>query len=83
MLVNSAKGLDNIMKFCTTTTVPSSFKEQLDNARKQGDAAVRAFGIKNAVEMCKILYAAGERCFHFYTMNSENIRLVLSDLGWL
>lgn len=50
---------------------------------KDNDAAIRSYGIHQAVEMCKILLASGEvPGLHFYTLNREVATVeVLRQLG--
>ncbi|KTG39355.1 hypothetical protein cypCar_00030078 [Cyprinus carpio] len=50
---------------------------------KDNDAAIRNYGIQQAVEMCKVLLASGEvPGLHFYTLNREVATMeVLRQLG--
>lgn len=50
---------------------------------KDNDAAIRNFGIQQAVEMCRELLASGEvPGLHFYTLNREVATMeVLRQLG--
>uniref|UniRef100_A0A673IEQ7 methylenetetrahydrofolate reductase (NADPH) n=1 Tax=Sinocyclocheilus rhinocerous TaxID=307959 RepID=A0A673IEQ7_9TELE len=50
---------------------------------KDNDAAIRSYGIQQAVEMCKVLLASGEvPGLHFYTLNREVATIeVLRQLG--
>uniref|UniRef100_A0A8C2L0T6 Methylenetetrahydrofolate reductase (NADPH) n=1 Tax=Cyprinus carpio TaxID=7962 RepID=A0A8C2L0T6_CYPCA len=50
---------------------------------KDNDAAIRSYGIQQAVEMCKVLLASGEvPGLHFYTLNREVATMeVLRQLG--
>ena len=38
---------------------------------QENDEAVKNFGIKHGIDMCKSLMACGFYCFHFYTLNLE------------
>ena len=40
-------------------------------AIKADDAAIRDYGVRKAVEMLQVLYAAGIKGVHFYTLNRE------------
>jgi len=80
IIINSAQGYDRVMQFCTTTKVPAGFARELDSCRDNA-ASVVALGIRHASEMCRVLYSAGVRAFHFYTLNNEtSTRAVVSDL---
>ncbi|ORY49493.1 methylenetetrahydrofolate reduct [Rhizoclosmatium globosum] len=51
---------------------------------KDDDKAVKEYGVKLAIEMCNKLRAAGQKGFHFYTMNLEkSVRLIVEGLGFV
>ncbi|XP_041130627.1 methylenetetrahydrofolate reductase-like [Polyodon spathula] len=65
--------------------VPEEIKEVMEPI-KDNDAAIRNYGIDQAVEMCKVLLHSGEvPGLHFYTLNREVATMeVLRRLGlWL
>lgn len=53
----------------------------------KNDQAVKEYGVKLAIEMCRKLRQNGLLGFHFYTLNLEkSVRLILEGLGlvvWL
>lgn len=62
--------------------VPEEIKQVIEPI-KDNDAAIRNYGIQQAVEMCKVLLASGEvPGLHFYTLNREVATMeVLRQLG--
>ena len=51
---------------------------------KDDDQAVKQYGINFAIEMCTKMKDAGQRGFHFYTLNLEkSTRLILEGLGFV
>lgn len=62
--------------------VPEEIKQVIEPI-KDNDAAIRNYGIQQAVEMCKVLLASGEVSgLHFYTLNREVATMeVLRQLG--
>ncbi|RXN12636.1 methylenetetrahydrofolate reductase [Labeo rohita] len=62
--------------------VPEEIKQVIEPI-KDNDAAIRSYGIQQAVEMCKVLLASGEvPGLHFYTLNREVATIeVLRQLG--
>lgn len=62
--------------------VPEEIKQVIEPI-KENDAAIRNYGIQQAVEMCKVLLASGEvPGLHFYTLNREVATMeVLRQLG--
>ncbi|KAJ3028244.1 UNVERIFIED_CONTAM: hypothetical protein HDU68_002112 [Siphonaria sp. JEL0065] len=65
------------------TFVPPQVLADLE-AIKEDDQAVKDYGIKLAIDMCNKLRAAGQKGFHFYTMNLEkSVRLIVEGLGFV
>ncbi|KAI8617737.1 methylenetetrahydrofolate reductase-domain-containing protein [Chytriomyces sp. MP71] len=65
------------------THVPRDVLEALEPI-KDDDKAVKDFGVKLAIDICNKLRAAGQKGFHFYTMNLEkSVRLILEGLKFV
>ncbi|KAI9206932.1 methylenetetrahydrofolate reductase-domain-containing protein [Polychytrium aggregatum] len=65
------------------TYVPDHITEAIEPI-KDDDNAIKQYGIRLAVDMCKALKAGGVRGFHFYTLNLErSVRLILEGLGFV
>jgi len=80
MPILSYGGLVRMCGLCGTS-VPQKILDDLAPI-KGDDAAVQDYGIKQMVEMCKELLAAGVKGLHFYTLNMEkNVREILLQLG--
>lgn len=80
MLVQSYPGFKRMVGFCKSR-VPAAMAAELD-AVKDDEAAVRAAGVRLAVDMCRTLIAAGIKGLHLYTLNLEaGFYGVLQGLG--
>ena len=65
------------------TQVPQYIHEALEPI-KHDDQAVKDYGVKMMIDMCKHLLSAGITEFHFYTGNLEkSARLILEGLGFV
>ncbi|KAG0065574.1 hypothetical protein BGZ89_008199 [Linnemannia elongata] len=82
MPIQSFGGFNRMTSLCKTF-VPDRIKDALEPI-KEDDQAVKDFGVKLAVEMCKDIQAGGISGFHFYTLNLEkSTRLILEGLGFV
>eukprot|EP00993_Chasmostoma_nieuportense_P002105 NODE_2931_length_1061_cov_59.490364_g2797_i0.p1 GENE.NODE_2931_length_1061_cov_59.490364_g2797_i0~~NODE_2931_length_1061_cov_59.490364_g2797_i0.p1 ORF type:complete len:326 (+),score=81.95 NODE_2931_length_1061_cov_59.490364_g2797_i0:3-980(+) len=78
--VQTYSGFIKIIGFCKTF-VPEEMKQRME-AIKDDEAAVKAYGVEQATEMCKQLIAAGHLHLHFYCMNSEvAVFQIMENLG--
>jgi len=65
------------------TKIPEELRKALE-PMKNDDEAVKSYGVKLCMEMCRELLANGVECLHFYTMNLErSVTLILEGLGLL
>ncbi|KAI9344097.1 methylenetetrahydrofolate reductase-domain-containing protein, partial [Obelidium mucronatum] len=65
------------------TSVPPHVLADLE-AVKDDEEAVKEYGIKQGIQMCETMRAAGEKGFHFYTMNLEkSVRSIVEGLGFV
>lgn len=65
------------------TQVPQHIRKALE-AIKTDDQAVKEYGVRMMIDMCRDLLAAGITAFHFYTGNLEkSARLILEGLGFV
>lgn len=72
-------------KLCKSR-VPQAIHDELDaipsEDKEAHQAAVKAFGIKFGIEICKGLLAKGHKGLHLYTLNLEAVTYgVLEGLG--
>ena len=66
--------------FCRTQVPPHVFQALAPISAD--DEAVKAYGVQQCTEMCRILMNHGVRVFHFYTLNLErSVLQVLNELG--
>ena len=80
MPIQSYAGFHRMISFCKTI-VPQYILDDLEEI-KNNDDAVKAYGIKLAIDMCKKLKENGVEGFHFYTLNLErSVRKILEGLG--
>lgn len=80
MLIQNYNGFHKMTKFCKTF-VPQSIFDRLEEV-KDDPEAVKALGVKIAVEMCQELAQGGIKHFHFYTLNKEGVAIeVINKLG--
>ncbi|KAG0000719.1 hypothetical protein BGZ80_008236 [Entomortierella chlamydospora] len=82
MPIQNFGGFTRMTTLCKTF-VPDRIKQALEPI-KEDDQAVKDYGVKLAVEMCKQIKAAGINGFHFYTLNLEkSTRLILEGLEFV
>jgi methylenetetrahydrofolate reductase (NADPH) len=82
MPIHGFAGFERMTTLCKTS-VPDSIREALEPI-KTDDEAVKAYGIKLCIEMCKELLANGVEILHFYTLNLEkSVTAILEGLGLL
>lgn len=80
MPILSYSGLVRMCGLCGAS-LPQKILDDLTPI-KDDDAAVQEYGIKQCVEMCRALIAAGVKGLHFYTLNMEkSVREVLLQLN--
>lgn len=79
MPIQSYSSFQRMTQFCRTI-VPPHVWERLSPIRDD-DEAVKAYGVKLCINMCKTLSEAGIPGFHFYTLNLEkSVLAVLKGL---
>ncbi|KXS20211.1 methylenetetrahydrofolate reduct [Gonapodya prolifera JEL478] len=82
MPIQSYNGFARMTSLCKTL-VPQKIYDDLEPI-KEDDAAVKEYGVQQAIEMCNYLKERGMRGFHFYTLNLEkSVRLILEGLGFV
>jgi len=82
MPIQSFGGFSRMTSLCKTF-VPESILKALEPI-KEDDQAVKDYGVKLAVQMCREIQEAGIQGFHFYTLNLEkSTRLILEGLGFV
>lgn len=82
MPIQNYGGFKRMTSLCKTV-VPQFINEDLEPI-KDDDRAVKDYGIKLAIDMCKKMMAAGTTGFHFYTLNLEkSVRLILEGLEFI
>jgi len=79
MPIHGYAGFDRMTTLCKTY-VPQHIRDALE-AIKNDDEAVKNYGVKLGIEMCRTLTENGVRALHFYTLNLE--RSVISILEGL
>eukprot|EP00163_Fabomonas_tropica_P007578 TRINITY_DN1729_c2_g6_i2.p1 TRINITY_DN1729_c2_g6~~TRINITY_DN1729_c2_g6_i2.p1 ORF type:complete len:595 (+),score=196.83 TRINITY_DN1729_c2_g6_i2:46-1830(+) len=79
MPIHSYNGFMRMTGFCKTA-IPQHILDALEPI-KDDDAAVKAYGIKLGIQMCKQLLEGGVKGLHFYTLNLE--KTVMSILEGL
>lgn len=78
--IQSFSSFQKMTTFCKTK-VPDKIWVDLAPIRDD-DEAVKMYGVRLCVDMCKILQSRGVKGFHFYTLNLEkSVTMVLNDLG--
>ncbi|KAG0226223.1 hypothetical protein BGW42_003817 [Actinomortierella wolfii] len=82
MPIQSYGGFNRMTSLCKTF-VPKHIRDALEPI-KEDDQAVKDYGVRLAVDMCREMYEAGIRGFHFYTLNLEkSTRLILEGLKFV
>lgn len=82
MIIQSYGGFKR-MTTLSKTLVPQYILDDLEPI-KDDDQAVKDYGVKLGIEMCKRLNEGGVKGFHFYTLNLErSTRLILEGLGFV
>ncbi|KAJ3305979.1 hypothetical protein HDV03_000821 [Kappamyces sp. JEL0829] len=82
MIIQSYTSFKRMTSLCQVR-VPAFITETLDGI-KDDDQAVKDYGIFLMVNMCQKILEAGQKGFHFYTLNLErSIGIVLEELGYL
>lgn len=80
MPIQSYSSFKKMTTYCRTR-VPDKVWNEL-NPIREDDEAVKAFGVRFCVKMCKDMMKLGVSGFHFYTLNLENsVLAVLKDIG--
>eukprot|EP00002_Diphylleia_rotans_P034882 TRINITY_DN753_c0_g1_i5.p1 TRINITY_DN753_c0_g1~~TRINITY_DN753_c0_g1_i5.p1 ORF type:complete len:471 (+),score=95.75 TRINITY_DN753_c0_g1_i5:77-1489(+) len=80
MPIHSYAGFSRMTDFCKTD-IPQKIKDELEPI-KDDEEAVKEYGIKLCIQMCKELIAFGVPGLHFYTLNLEkSVVSVLEGLG--
>lgn len=80
MPIQSYSSFKKMTHFCRTQVPPYVWNDL--SPISGDDEAVKAYGVKFCIQMCRALLAAGVPGFHFYTLNLEKSVLnVLSELG--
>ncbi|KAI9187769.1 methylenetetrahydrofolate reductase (NAD(P)H) met13 [Blastocladiella emersonii ATCC 22665] len=65
------------------TAVPQAIHDALEPI-KDDDQAVKDYGVRLAIDMCRRIMTGGIRTFHIYTMNLErSVRLILEGLEFV
>jgi methylenetetrahydrofolate reductase (NADPH) len=67
--IQGYNSLQNITKMCYVP-IPQYIKDQIEPI-KDDDSAIKEFGVRYAIEMCKKLISEGAPGLHFYTLNQE------------
>ena len=71
-----------MVKMCNHE-VPKSIIDEVEKI-KNDETAIRDYGVKQSVDLCKKLLEGGVPGLHFYTLNREVVTgRVLSELGLL
>ncbi|KAK3818915.1 MAG: methylenetetrahydrofolate reductase-domain-containing protein [Benniella sp.] len=82
MPIQSFGGFTRMTTLCKTF-IPEHVKNALEPI-KEDDQAVKDYGVKLAIQMCKEIQAAGINGFHYYTLNLEkSTRLILEGLQFV
>ncbi|KAG0267785.1 hypothetical protein DFQ27_008284 [Actinomortierella ambigua] len=82
MPIQSYGGFIRMTTLCKTY-VPRHIREALEPI-KDDDQAVKEYGVKLAIDMCREMFEAGSHGFHFYTLNLEkSTRLILEGLKFV
>lgn len=82
MPIHGYAGFERMTTLCKTF-VPEAIQKALEPI-KADDEAVKAFGVKLCIEMCKELLDNGIDTLHFYTLNLEkSVTAILEGLGVL
>ncbi|KAF9973915.1 hypothetical protein BGZ73_002814 [Actinomortierella ambigua] len=82
MPIQSYGGFNRMTSLCKTY-VPQHIRDALEPI-KEDDQAVKDYGVKLAIDMCREMHEAGTRGFHFYTLNLEkSTRLILEGLAFV
>lgn len=80
--IQNYNSLRNMSKMCNHD-VPKEISEEVEKI-KDDETAIRDFGVKYAVDLCRKLLEGGVPGLHFYTLNREVVTgRVLSELGLL
>jgi len=80
MPIHTFGGFERMTTLCKTF-VPQFIKDALEPI-KNDDEAVKNYGVKLGIEMCKTLLDAGIPSLHFYTLNLEkSVLQILHGLG--
>lgn len=80
MPIQTFTGFKRMTTLCKTN-VPQHISEALEPIQND-DSAVKAYGVKLCIEMCRELLAAGTPGLHFYTLNLEKaVVQILDGLG--
>lgn len=80
--IQNYNSLRNMSKMCNHD-VPKEIVDEIEKI-KDDETAIRDFGVKYAVDLCKKLLEGGVPGLHFYTLNREVVTgRVLSELGLL
>jgi methylenetetrahydrofolate reductase (NADPH) len=80
MPIHGFAGFDRMTTLCKTA-VPQHIRDALDPI-KADDEAVKTYGVKLGVDMCKHLIENGVRALHFYTLNLEkSVMSILEGLN--
>jgi methylenetetrahydrofolate reductase (NADPH) len=80
MPIQSYSSFQKMTSFCKTR-VPDFIWQDLSPI-KDNDEEVKMYGVKLCVKMCRQLFGAGIKGFHFYTLNLEkSVTMVLNELG--
>eukprot|EP00842_Homolaphlyctis_polyrhiza_P004486 jgi/Hompol1/5038/HPOL_004130-RA len=82
MIIQNYAGFKRMTTLCKTV-VPQFIHDDLEPI-KDDDQAVKDYGVRLAIQMCNQMREAGQRSFHFYTLNLErSTRLILEGLGFV
>eukprot|EP00741_Cyanophora_paradoxa_P022032 tig00021433_g21268.t1 len=80
MPIHNYAGFKRMTGFCKTR-VPQHVLDELE-AIKDNDEAVKEYGVKLGIEMCRKLLDSGAPGLHFYTLNLEkSVTKILEGLG--
>jgi methylenetetrahydrofolate reductase (NADPH) len=70
MPIMSYAGWKRMTAFCKTN-IPDYITKEIESLNTDDDEAMKAYGIRLGIQMCKYLMSNGIRGLHFYTLNLE------------
>jgi len=82
MPIHTFAGFKRMAQLCKVK-VPKDIQDELSQIKVDDEDAVKEYGIKLCIRMCKYLIDNGIKGLHFYTLNLEKTVLTtLNGLGF-